>query len=82
MPHEGYADPVTNDGPRFHSNEPVSDLTESVAQAIEASNISLAPLVAETMNGVTHGSRPTPTKPNRAQGLKSPDTDSRNQPTT
>ena len=31
MPHEGYADPVTNNGPRFHSNVPVSELTEHAA---------------------------------------------------
>ena len=39
MPHEGYADPVMNDGPRFHSIIPVSELTECVTQAraIEAS---------------------------------------------
>ena len=43
MPHEGYADPVTNDGPRLHSNVPDSELTERVTQAIEASDISLAP---------------------------------------
>ena len=30
MPHEDYADPVTNDGPGFHSNMPVSELTERV----------------------------------------------------
>ena len=33
MSQEGYADPVTNDGPRFHSITPVSELTERVAQA-------------------------------------------------
>ena len=40
MPHEGYANPVTNDGPGFHSNMPVSVLTERVtrARAIEASD--------------------------------------------
>ena len=27
MSHEGYADPVTNDGPRFHSIIPVNELT-------------------------------------------------------
>ena len=48
MPHEGYADPVTNDGPRFHSNVRVSELTEHVTRAIEASDISSAPLVVET----------------------------------
>ena len=39
MSQEGYADPVTNDGPKFHSIIPVSELTERVTQAraIEAS---------------------------------------------
>ena len=45
MPHEGYADPVTNDGPGFHSNVPVSELTEHVTRAIEASDVSSAPPV-------------------------------------
>ena len=35
MPHESYADPVTNDGPGFHSDMPVSELTERVTRAIE-----------------------------------------------
>ena len=43
MSYEGYADPVTNDGHRFHSNVLVSELTESVTRAIEASDISSAP---------------------------------------
>ena len=67
MPHEGYVDPITNDGPRFRSNAPVSELTERVTRAIEASDVSSAPLVAETTDGVTHGARPTPTEPNGAQ---------------
>ena len=48
MSHEGYADPVTNDGPKFHSIIHVSELTECVtrARAIEASDVSSAPLVA------------------------------------
>ena len=66
MPHEGYVDPITNDEPGFHSNVPISKLTEHVARAIEASNVSSAPLVAETVDGVTHGTRPTPTEPNGA----------------
>ena len=78
MPHEGYPDPITNDGLGFHSNVPISELTERVTRAIEASNVSLAPSVAETTNGVTHRTRPTPTKPNGAQGLRLPDTNSRN----
>ena len=48
MPHEGYADPVTNDRPGFHSIIPISELTECItrARAIEASDVSSAPLVA------------------------------------
>ena len=42
MPHEGYADPVTNDGPKFRSNVPVSELTERVTRSIEASNVTSA----------------------------------------
>ena len=82
MPHEGYADPFTNNGPGFRSNAPVSELTERVTRAIKASDVSSAPPVAETTNRVTHGTRPTPAEPNRAQGLRSPDADSGNQPTT
>ena len=82
MPHEGYADPVTNDGPGFRSNAPVSELTERVTRVIEASDVSSAPPVAEITDGVTYGTRPTPTKPNGAQGLRSSDADSGNHPTT
>ena len=53
MPHEGYVDPVMNDGPRFHSNMPVSDLIERITRAIKASNVSSTPPVAETTDGVT-----------------------------
>ena len=60
MPHEGYADPVTNDGPGFHSGIPVSELTERVTRAIEASNIRSTPPVTETVDGVMHETRPTP----------------------
>ena len=35
MPHEGYVDHVTNDGPGFHPNVPVIKLTERVTRAIE-----------------------------------------------
>ena len=45
MSQEGYADPVMNDGPGFHSNVPVSELTERVTRAIEASDVSSAPPV-------------------------------------
>ena len=32
MSQEGYANPVTNDGPGFHSIIPVSELTERVTR--------------------------------------------------
>ena len=76
MPHEGYVDPITNDGPGFHSDIPVSKLTERDTQAIEASVISSTPLVVETTDGVTHKTWPTPTEPNGAQGLEPPDPNS------
>ena len=75
MPHEGYADRITNDGPRFHSNMPVSELTEPIARAIEASNVSLAPPIAETVDGVMHETWSTPIEPNGARGLEPPDPD-------
>ena len=53
MPHEGYADPIANDESRFHSNMPISELVERVTRAIEASDVSSTPLVAETTDGVT-----------------------------
>jgi len=53
MPHEGYADPITNDGPGFHSDMPVSELTECDTRAIKASDVSSTPPVAETTDGVT-----------------------------
>ena len=70
MPYGGYVDPITNDGPRFHSNMSVSELTERVTRAIKACDVSSAPPVVETTDGVTHETQPTPTEPNRAQGLK------------
>ena len=48
MPHEAYDDPITNDGPGFHSNVPVSELTERVTRAIEASDVSSTPPVTIT----------------------------------
>ena len=40
MSQEGYADPITNDGPGFSSIIPVSELTERVtrARAVGTSN--------------------------------------------
>ena len=53
MPRKGHADPVTNDGPGFHSNMPVSELTERVTRAIEASDVGSTPPIVETTDGVT-----------------------------
>ena len=80
MPHKGYADPVMNDGPEFHSDMPVSELAERDTRAIDASVVSLAPPVAKTMDGVTHKTWPTPTEPNETRGLEPPDPDSGIQP--
>ena len=68
MPHEGYADPFTNNGPGFRSNAPVSELTERVTRAIKASDVSSTPPAAKTMDGVTHETRPTP-RPRPTLGL-------------
>ena len=53
MSHEGYADPIMNNGPRFHSNMPISELTERVTRAIEASDVRSTSPVAETVDGAT-----------------------------
>ena len=53
MPYKGYADPITNDGPGFHLDMPVSKLTKHDTRAIEASDVSTTPPVAETTEGVT-----------------------------
>jgi len=76
MPHEGYADPVTNNRPGFHLDMPVSELTKRDTRAIEASVVSSTPPVVETTDGVMHKTQPTPTKPNGAWGLEPPDPNS------
>ena len=65
MPHEGFVDPVTSDGTRFRSNMPVSELTERVTRAIEASDVNSTPPVAETTDGaiVIEMSRPSTKSP-------------------
>ena len=70
MPHEGYDDLIKNDGPGFHSDMPISELSECDTRGIEAIVVSSAPPVAKTIDGVTHKTRLTPTKPNGAQGLE------------
>ena len=53
MPHEGYANPVMNNGPGFRSNIPISELTECETRAIEASDVISTPQVAKTADRVT-----------------------------
>ena len=47
MPDEGYAG--------FHLDMPISELTECVTRAIEASDVSSTPSVMETVDGVMIG---------------------------
>ena len=69
MPQKGYANPITNDGPGFHSNLPVSELTERVTQAIEASDVNSTPPVAKTADGVNdHEDKPTPDRTPATRG--------------
>ena len=44
--------PSANDGSRFHTNIPVSELIERDTRAIEATVINSAPLAVETEDGV------------------------------
>ena len=53
MPCEGYADPITNGGPGFPLNMPVSELADRVTRAIGTSDVSSTPSVAETLDRVT-----------------------------
>ena len=71
MPHEGYANHVMNDEPEFHSDMPISELIECDTRAIETSDVSSTPPVAETADGVTttKTSRPS-TGPCYARGLE------------
>ena len=74
MSQEGYADPVMNDGPGFHSIIPVSELTERVtrARATEASDVSSAPPVARNHG---RGNARNSTDPYKAQwGSRAQDT--------
>ena len=64
MPHEVYADPITNDGPGFHSNVNVSELTEHATRAIEASDVSSVPPVARNCG---RGNAQNSTDPYQAQ---------------
>ena len=70
MSHEGYADPITNNGPGFHLIIPVSELTEHVTRAIGASDVSSAPLVVRNRGQGNAQNQPTPTKPKKGSGAQ------------
>ena len=55
--------PSADDGPRSHTNVPVSELIECDTRAIKASVVSLAPLVMETKDGVMRETQSTPIGP-------------------
>ena len=53
MSQEGYADPVTNDGPGFHSITPVSEFTELVFEPERSGQATkLSPSGCEEPDGV------------------------------
>ena len=64
--------PPANDGPRFHTNIPISELIEHDTRAIEASVINSAPPTVETEDGVTHKNKADPYQTlTRLEGSKS-----------
>ena len=61
MPQEGYADPVTDDGPRFHSITPVSELTELVFEPERSGQaMKLSPSDCEEPDGVAQNNSQPP----------------------
>ena len=71
--------PSADEGLRFHTNTPVSELSEHDTRAVEASVVSSAPPIVETEDGVMRETRPTPIRPQGDQGLEPPDPRSRDQ---
>ena len=55
--------PLANDGPRFHTNVPVSELIERNTRAVEASVVYSAPPITKIEDGVTCEIRLTPIRP-------------------
>ena len=73
MSQEGYADPVMNDGPRFHSIIPVSELTERcrLSPSDQDRRQDSAPLVVRNRGwGNAHNSQSTPTKAQQGSGAQ------------
>ena len=59
-----------DDRPRFHSNMPISELTERDTQAIEESAVSSAPLVVETEDGVMRENTVDPDQTLKGSGAR------------
>jgi len=70
MPHEGYANLITNKGPGFHLDMPVNELVERDTRAIEASIVNSAPPIAETEDGITHENTADPYQTLRGSGAR------------
>jgi hypothetical protein len=71
MPQEGYADPIANDGPGFHSITPVSELTELVFEPERSGQATkLSPSCCEEPDGVAQNNSQPARRPDRARGLK------------
>ena len=73
MSQEGYVDPVTNNGPRFHSIIPVSELTERCRLSPsdqDRQQYSTPPVVRNQGWGNAHNSHRPLRRPDRARGLK------------
>ena len=69
MPQEGYANPVANDGPRFHSITPVSELTELVFEPERSGQATkLSPSSCEELDGEAQKQLTTPTKARQGLG--------------
>ena len=70
MPQEGYADPVTNDGPGFRSITPVSELTELVFEPERSGHATkLSPSDCEEPDGVAQKQLIAPTKARHGSGV-------------
>ena len=82
MPHEGYADPIMNDGLRSYSDMPVSELTEARHSSHRGKWRQLNPSDCRNRGRGDVGNHATdPDWPLVAQGLEPPDPDSGTRPT-
>ena len=70
MQQEGYANPITNDGPGFRSITPVSELTELVLEPERSEQaMKLSPYSCEEPDGVAQKRLTAPTKARQGSGV-------------